>query len=175
LNQGAVPAFTATSSPELDDLLTKLRNKVFLPVHLSQEQRNLIYRSKHARSLEAEPVIARIANDEFRLQPINRTKDIIGVQTALDKALDLMKDKKDWDNLPSLLHGIKNVGTLGKGAENLLKENKHRVWKKVVVKAAQVGRLDVILECARRVSDTGKLGSKIASFLLFQEGWCFYH
>jgi hypothetical protein len=175
LNQGAVPAFTATSSPKLDDLLTEVRNKVFLPVHLSQEQRNLIYRSKHARSLEAEPVIARIANDEFRLQPIDRTKDILGVKTALDKALDLMKDKKDWDNLPSLLHGIKNVEAPGKGGGNFLKKKKHRVWKKVVIKAARVGRLDVILECARRVSDTGKLGSKIASFLLFQEVWCFYH
>src|ERR1700722_16923332 len=55
---GAVPAFTETSSPELNALLSEIRLKIFLPSHLSRQHQGLIYKEKYENELSTEPVIA---------------------------------------------------------------------------------------------------------------------
>jgi hypothetical protein len=142
---GPVPAFTETSSPELDALLSSFRTKVFLPAHLSKDQQDLISKRKYMRALTVEPVIARIGDEDFRLEHLDQLTDLPSTKKGLDEVMSLMKDKKDWNNIIPLLHGLHNAG-------RVLSDVK---LNKLLRRAALAGRLDVILECARRVSDTG--------------------
>jgi hypothetical protein len=115
-----------------------------LPTHLSKSHKDLIYKEKHQRTLEIEPVFATIAGEKFHLEHIDRLIDVPG-RSALRTAVDLMKEKKDWDNLPSLLIGLKDAKTVLRSGD--------LTW--ITRKAGLAGRPDIILECARRVSDTG--------------------
>ena len=144
LHVGAVPSFTPTSSRELDDLLTSFRTNVFLPSHLSRSHQDLVFKGKLHRTLDAEPIYATIAGEKFHLQHLDRSQDVPG-RDHVKKAIRLMKESKDWDNLPAILIGFKDA------------KNPVESWRLIAFtrKAGQAGRLDVILECARRVSDTG--------------------
>lgn len=67
------------------------------------------------------------------------------------KVLKLMATNKDWDNLPPLLEGIYTMKeSVGKPQAKLL-----RNIFTIIRKASLAGRQDVLLECARRVSETG--------------------
>ena len=136
--------FTPTSNPELDDLLSTMRNKIFLPSHLSKSQQDLIYLDKHQRMLTIEPVFATIQGEKFQLEHIDRVKDVPSGKGGLMNAMELMREEKDWDNLPSILIGLKDA------KRKITTVN----WTQITRKAGSAGRPDVILECARRVSDT---------------------
>lgn len=86
-----------------------------------------------------------IGGEVFKLQHIDRLSDVPNSRTGLGKALQLMQDKNDWDNLPRFLSGLFQAG-------RKMSINRQQSMMKV---AAKAGRLDVILECARRVHDTG--------------------
>jgi hypothetical protein len=144
---GAVPAFNDTSNPELQDLLTSFRKTVFLPAHLSRSHQDLIYGTKHKKSLEDEPVNVEIAGEQFRLEHIDRVNDLPATISGLYEAVSLMQDKKDWDSLPVLLEGLQNA--------NRKLKDQNKVFEKLVRIAGTAGRQDVILECIRRVSKTG--------------------
>ena len=90
-------------------------------------------------------MVATIAGEDFTLQPLDVLKDIPGKLNSLKRATGLMKDKKDWDNLPNLLHGLKTSKFYLTPGMQLM----------VLRRAGSAGRQDVILECLRRVSDTG--------------------
>jgi len=144
---GAVPTFTETSSPELDSLLSQFRSSVFLPAHLAEQHRKLISGTRYRKALEDDPVNVEIAGEQFRLKHVDRTTDLPDTRKGVREAVKLMKDKKDWDNLPPLLEGLHTAG-------------RKKVFKKdslqtLVRKAGMAGRQDIILECARRVSKTG--------------------
>jgi hypothetical protein len=94
--------------------------------------------------LLAEPITLNVADEEFPLKHIDRM-ELPNAKKGLLKALDLMQGKRDWDNLPRFLEGLHNAG---RKMENLSPFT-------MVKKAANAGRLDVVLECARRVSSTG--------------------
>lgn len=117
-----------------------------LPSHLSSKHQKLIYKKRYENELLTEPVIATIANEDFQLQHIDRTKDLPNHKKALFKAISLMKEKKDWGNLPNLLAGMKLAGmnTSGLSMKN-----------RIVSLVRQAGRHEVILECLLRAEDTG--------------------
>ncbi|KAI9729661.1 MAG: hypothetical protein M1818_008414 [Claussenomyces sp. TS43310] len=142
---GAVPEFSETTSSELDDVLSTFRSKVFLPAHLSKAHRDLIYGSKNRKVLDEDPLKVEIAGEEFYLGHLDRTKDQPNSAKGLLQAVTLMKDKKDWDNLPIFFEGLKTAKRTIKTCH----------LEKVVRKAGNAGRQDTILECARRVSKTG--------------------
>ncbi|KFY01504.1 hypothetical protein O988_02702 [Pseudogymnoascus sp. VKM F-3808] len=139
------PTFQPTSSPELDTLLSKFRDTIFLPAHLSKKHRDLVYAFKHKKALETIPVMVEIGGEEVRLKHINKTKDVPNQRKGLREALKLMKDKKDWDNFPLLLEGLHS-------AERKLDDVSLEVFVRT---ASKVGRQDTVLESARRVSKTG--------------------
>lgn len=141
---GAIPKFTA-SSPELQDLLTRVRERIFLPAHVSKSQRNLIFNSKYKKSLETEAAIATIADEEFRLRHLDVSSDVPSKKTVVYRAVSLMKEKQDWDNLPNLMGGLKTVGAQFSVA----------LLMNVVATAGKAGRQDVVLECLRRADYTG--------------------
>jgi hypothetical protein len=142
---GAVPNFTEASSPELRDLLSTMREKVFLPAHLSKPHQALLFGARHRKVLEDDPVTVEVAGENFRLKHIDRTKDQPGTVEGLLNLISLMKDKKDWDNLPIFLEGLRIAG----------RKLKPQYMEKLVRKAGQAGQQQTILECARRVSRTG--------------------
>ena len=71
-------------------------------------------------------------------------KDVPG-NNSLNRAMDLMKEPRDWDNIPSLLKGFKDA------KRAMYPKNHARITRK----ACMAGRHDIIIECARRVDDTG--------------------
>lgn len=95
--------------------------------------------------LEDDPVTVEIAGEEFRLKHIDRTKDQPSTIKGLLEIIANMKDKKDWNNLPVLLEGLKIAG----------RKVKPQYLEKLVRKAGQAGRQDAIFECARQVAKTG--------------------
>jgi hypothetical protein len=94
--------------------------------------------------LLSETITLNVADEEFSLKHIDRLT-LPNSRKGLLKALDLMQDKRDWDNLPRFLEGLHNAG----------RQMHNLAPFAVVKKAANAGRLDVVLECARRVSSTG--------------------
>lgn len=147
ISAGAVPSFTDVSSPELQGLLTTIREKVFLPAHLSESQTLLIEKEKYRRQLET-PTKATIAGEEFTLKPLSKLERP-NVRRSLATAIELMKEKRDWDNLPNLLKGLKTAGELR------LTNTWKPTLRKVVSRLGTAGRQDVLLECLRRGSETG--------------------
>jgi hypothetical protein len=142
---GAVPNFKEASSPELQDLLSTMRENVFLPAHLSKPHQALVFGARHRKVLEDDPVTVEVSGENFQLKHIDRTKDQLGTVECLLKLVSLMKDKKDWDNLPIFLEGLRIAG----------RKLKPQYWEKLVRKAGQAGQQHTILECARRASRTG--------------------
>lgn len=140
-----VPSFSKTESPELDNLLSAFRNNVFFPARLTPDHKRLVYRKRHAALLQEDPVTVNIAGELFRLKPIDRTKDLPSHTTGLIKAVSLMKTKQDWNNLIPLLAGWKT------SPYKLDSETKERLTRK----AGQAGRIDKLVECAKRVDYTG--------------------
>lgn len=117
-----------------------------MPNHLSQHQRNLIYKGKYKKELETEPVIATIADEEFRLQHINIFADLPNRKKALKHAVNLMKEKEDWKNLPNLLQEMKIDG---------VNTNAWDIQHHIVNRVTLGGRQEALLESLRRVEDTG--------------------
>jgi hypothetical protein len=134
-----------TSSTELNDLLSEIRQKIMLPSHLSKKHQKLIYKKKYENELLTEPVVAKIANEAFELQHIDKKKDL-NHKKAIFTAIGLMKEKKDWANLPNLLAGMKLAG---------VNTNKLPMKNRILSLASKAGRHEVILECLWRVEDTG--------------------
>jgi hypothetical protein len=103
-----------------------------------------MYLDKHQRELTIEPVYAYIKGEKFQLEHIDRVKDVPAGLRGLLEATSLMKEAKDWDNLPSLLHGLTNA------RRSLHSDTLERITRR----AGMAGRPDILLECARRVDDT---------------------
>ncbi|ESZ93400.1 hypothetical protein SBOR_6220 [Sclerotinia borealis F-4128] len=142
---GHVPSFLPTSSPELDDLLSKYRKNLFLPAHLSEYDQELVYGSRHAPALLSDPVKVHIGEEEFVLEHINRLTDLPHTTKGFRKVLNLMTDNKDWDNLPNLLEGLRDCK----------RPLTQPLYCQMIRKAGLMGRMDAIIESARRVRATG--------------------
>lgn len=104
-----------------------------------------MYRKRHAALLEEDPVTVNIAGELFRLKPIDRTKDLPSHTKGIIEAASLMNSKQDWNNLIPLLAGYKT------SPYKLDFQIKDRLTRK----AGKAGRIDTLVECAKRVAYTG--------------------
>lgn len=143
---GTVPVFKPTSSPKLDELLKTVREKSILPSYLSPNQQDLISKHKHKKSLEVEPVIVKIGDEEFKLKHIDIMNDIPAFKLSLRNALGLMKTRSDYENIIGLLEG--------------LNKHKDRVLRSqgmgfIARKLGEAGFQDILLELIRQASRTG--------------------
>lgn len=145
LKVGHVPSFSPTSSPELDALLSKYRKNLFLPTHLSEYDQQLVYGDRHAQSLLTEPVKVQIGEEEFVLEHINRLKDIPSAVKGFRQVLNLMAEPEDWDNLPNFLEGL----------HDCKRPLSVPLSCQMIRRAGLLGRMDTIIESARRVHYTG--------------------
>ncbi len=79
------------------------------------------------------------------MHPLNHLRDEPPTRQSFAKLLGLLKEGKDWQNLPGFLEGLKT-------AKRKLTSGQ---LEKMVRKANLIGRQGVILECLRRVEGTG--------------------
>ncbi|KAI9832091.1 MAG: hypothetical protein M1826_002420 [Phylliscum demangeonii] len=143
---GRLPTFAATSSPELDAHFAAFREKVFLPAHLPRQQRALVYRQKYRAMLEAEPFYVELGPEKVQLRPIDRLKDEVpGTLKTMQRMLELMTVKHDFDNLPDFLAEL-CIANRSLPAMQLTR---------IVRRANLIGAEYVVLECAKRGAATG--------------------
>ena len=144
-NSRAAPDFTPTSSPELDEALTRMRQELFIPYGLPIRQQNLIFKKKYTTRLEEEKLITHIGQneEEYRLQH----KNPMAMPTKKDawRTLALMKTKEDWANLIPFLEGLKQAG-------RVVKPNR---WEWLTRRAGACGTLGTILKAAQLSEQTG--------------------
>lgn len=133
------------------------RNNAVMPAHLAKNQRDMIIKPKYKKQLESEPVIANLSGEEFELKWLGTSKP--SDTLTFNKAINLFV-AKDWDNLPNLLEGLKS------GGWNLMRKN----WPmKLMIKALDAGRLDMVMESLRRVEDTGlRMKTKREAITIFR-------
>ncbi|KAF2427513.1 hypothetical protein EJ08DRAFT_699500 [Tothia fuscella] len=138
------PTFKESSSPELTQLLERIRTNRILPSFLNQAQFKLITSSKRKSQLENEPVYATINDQEIRLQHVILHKDVPSSASFL-QVLKLCKTPQDWHNIPPLLEGLNNVKAKDKTA-----------YKVAMIDAAQqAGQLSVVMQCLQQVEVNG--------------------
>lgn len=79
------------------------------------------------------------------MHPLNHLTDEPNTRSSIAKVLDLMKEGRDWNNLPGFLEGLRTA------------KRKVRTWqvKKMVRRANVAGRQGTVMECLRRVEGTG--------------------
>ncbi|KAH8591448.1 hypothetical protein B0O99DRAFT_690538 [Bisporella sp. PMI_857] len=163
-----IPKFPPTSSSELDEILSQIRTRVLLPAHLSKSQQRLIFSPKNTARLQSEPAYITISGEQFRLEPLDRTKDLPKSLGSLNRAIDLMSDRKDWENFPLLVRGYVDT-------KHEIKPGMAARW---ITQARKAGCMDIIFECVRRGTvynlRTLSQGRAVVSGLqtqAFESGW----
>ncbi|KAN0078729.1 hypothetical protein V8E54_005242 [Elaphomyces granulatus] len=143
-SKNAIPSFAPTSSTELDQILNRFREELFIPVGLGARQRRLIFQPKYSEKLEEEPITVTIGQDEtFQLRPLDpqslpRKEEIVQV-------VSLMKTTKDWQNIIPFLVGMRM-------SRRFLTQGR---WEWLIRKAGEADSLGIILELAKQSDKTG--------------------
>ncbi len=132
--------FTQSSSQELDDTLNTLREKIILPSYLPPEQRKKLYKLKYKKELELEPVTLHIDDQVVQFRHVDRLRDLPSAKAEVRKALNAMKTKSDFNNLPRLLEGI---------CVHAKVQLPPQLFAKMVRRAAEHGRLPLIMEAIK--------------------------
>lgn len=144
----AVPTFTTTSNEELNDVLSTIRSKHFIPSYLRNRERRAIFGDKNRQNLIDNPQSVELGDEEIQLQWIDRRREIPSRSALITKAINLMlaSEAKDWGtNLPALLQGLN---------EGVKKSVDMSVMQKIVRKAAEMGKLGTVLPCLQQASKT---------------------
>ncbi|KAF2768728.1 hypothetical protein EJ03DRAFT_363650 [Teratosphaeria nubilosa] len=148
--QHGVPKFTETSSAELNDVLLSMREKHFIPAYLNNHERHLIFGTKHKQFVEDNPPVITIADEDIELKWIDRRTEIPNRTKLFHEALDLIyesDDPKAWAQLLKILIGMKRAKALSK--------LETRAFGKIVRKAAEAGRLRIVIQCFLQSELTG--------------------
>lgn len=134
-----------SDQPELNDILTTMRTKHFLPGYLDHSTQRLIFAQKNRQTLLDNPQSVEIGDEEFPLVWMQRTRDIPNRTKLLKQALNLMESKEDWSNLPGIFVALKHM-----------KSTPHaELMEYIVRKAVDAGRLPVIVRCLQQSEHTG--------------------
>ena len=92
-----------------------------------------------------------IGDEEFTLKPLNHLTDEPPFRRSFFRILDMMQEKRDWDNLPGFFEGAKMSG----------RKLKSYMAEKFVRRAAEMGRQGVVMRCVMDPERTGvKLDTK---------------
>lgn len=142
----AIPRFSPSSTPELDDLFMTFRTKIFTPGALSRPHRDLMYRPTRHHLLLNDPGVTVTMSDEedVRLLPLN-IRERPDKKKSLQRLVGLLQEERDWQNLPAFLEGMQLAGEkLSDG-----------YMQRFVRKANEQGRTGIIIRCAEMVKKTG--------------------
>ncbi|KAL4805961.1 hypothetical protein BDV18DRAFT_160821 [Aspergillus unguis] len=139
-----IPSFSPTSSPELNQLLNRFRDELFIPQSLNANQRKPIYRSSIADKLSGVPVVVPIGENEepYQLRPLGVAN--LPSQKDMVKTLGLMAEEKNWSNLVIFLTGLSNG--------NRSPQQKH--WEWLIRRCGANNGLWALYECAVQQKNT---------------------
>ncbi|KAF3396106.1 hypothetical protein F1880_006687 [Penicillium rolfsii] len=143
-SKSAIPTFSPTSSPELDQLLYRFRQDRFIPSGLPNQQRRNMFKEKHRQRLEDEPITVAISETEdFTLRPMK----INELPTKKDayEVLRLIAATNEWKALVPFLNGL-YISNLRLSSNRLAQ---------LIRKASDAGKLSIIMECIRQGHRTG--------------------
>lgn len=142
-----IPNFQETSNPSLNDVLSTMRSKHFVPGYLDRSTRHLIFGTKHRQSLLDNPQTVTIGDEEVPLVWMNRETEIPNRTKLLKEAVDLMEqgEKKDWQNLRPLLTGLGHFNVVPKP----------EMMERIVRRAVNAGQVGVVLGCLDQSKATG--------------------
>jgi hypothetical protein len=141
--------FTESNSPELDTLLQKYRDELFVPQTLAEHHRRLMYRPTRHSTLTSEEGVTVSISDEEDVQLIPRKlsdrpvkqKSLAQIQTILSQS----PSRENWLNLFPFLEGMKT----SKEPVPL------HFLKGITRKANLLGVHSFMLECANQPKRTG--------------------
>ncbi|KAJ5573469.1 uncharacterized protein N7459_007896 [Penicillium hispanicum] len=140
----AIPTFSGTPSPELDQALDRFRQELFIPWGLPQRQRSTMFQTKHHHRLEEEPITVNLgANEQYTLRPM--TLSSLPTRSDVAHVFQLMQTTNNYTNLVPFVSGLWN-------SERHLSVDR---WLQLVRHTAKVGKLSLIVECANRRNQTG--------------------
>lgn len=140
----AIPTFSQTSSPELDQLLYRFRQDRFIPSGLPNQHRRNMFKEKHRKRLEEEPVTVAVSEaEDFTLRPM--TIQELPTKKDAYEVLRLIAAKNEWKALVPFLTGLH--------MSNFRLSNNRLA--QLVRKASDAGKLSVIMECIRQGHRTG--------------------
>ncbi|KAJ5461894.1 uncharacterized protein N7458_003446 [Penicillium daleae] len=143
-SKSAIPSFSQTSSPELDQLLYRFRQDRFIPSGLPNQQRRNMFKEKHRQRLEDEPITVAISETEdFTLRPM--TINELPTKKDAYEVLRLIAANNEWKALVPFLSGL-YMSNLRLSANRLAQ---------IVRKASDAGKLSIIFECIRQGTRTG--------------------
>ncbi|KAJ9154938.1 hypothetical protein NKR23_g2172 [Pleurostoma richardsiae] len=141
----SVISFSPTSSPELDSILSEIRYKILLPTYIRQEQRKKIFRPRYKQELRSSPITMEIDGEIIKYTGLDPLTDIPNTREILDKAIERMDTKEDFENLPRLLEGL---------CYNANRKLKTHDYVKMTTTAGERGCIYTIIDCARQVRKT---------------------
>ncbi|GBF60964.1 hypothetical protein TMEN_3432 [Trichophyton mentagrophytes] len=108
LCKALVPKFAPTSSPELDGLLQKFRDKLFIPAWLPYEDKRAMYKKSKSQELLSHPVVVNVgtedAVDNYTLRPMHIADAPSNSDVA--RVIRLLKTEEDWKSLIPFLSGL---------------------------------------------------------------------
>ncbi|KAK2733693.1 hypothetical protein FQN57_001973 [Myotisia sp. PD_48] len=134
-----LPVFKPTASPELDGLLERFRNTLFIPRWLPLKHRKLITKQSQATKLQENPITLKIggkSDQSFTLKPIRL--DQLPTKAETERVVELMKTPEDWQNLIPFLAGMQFSG----------RKLSLRQWEAIIRKAGLNGGEEAIYKAA---------------------------
>lgn len=140
----AIPTFTRTPSPELDQALDRFRQELFIPWGLPQRQRSTMFQTKYHSRLEEEPITVNISeNEQFTLRPMRLSS--LPTRSDVAHVFKLMQTTNHYSNFVPFVSGLWNAG--------------RRIsvdrWQQLIRHTAKAGKLSLIVECANQRDRTG--------------------
>ncbi|KAJ1335402.1 hypothetical protein MN608_02139 [Microdochium nivale] len=141
-----ITKFTPTSSPQLDELLDTMRQKIILPSFLPTEQRNKLYNPEWEQRLKADPITIEIDGEVLKFYHQNLLNgDMPKTAPLLKEIITKFKTAEDYANLQPLLEGLHQAGRKMKPAQQA----------QIARVVCGNGHYQTLLECARAVKRTG--------------------
>ncbi|EME43688.1 hypothetical protein DOTSEDRAFT_72893 [Dothistroma septosporum NZE10] len=146
--RGPLPTFNEASNEELNNVLSTMREKHFVPAYMHKQEHKLITKSKYRQQLIDNPQTGIVGGEEITLRPIDTRTEIPARGGLLARALNLIinGESKDWQNIPKLLQGLK---------EGVKKPATDAQMEKIVRKGFQTKQLGVIIQCLYQAEQTG--------------------
>ncbi|KAK4621695.1 hypothetical protein CLAFUW4_07598 [Fulvia fulva] len=146
--RGNLPSFHESSHEELQNVLSSVREKYFIPAYMHKQEHKLVTKQKFRQQLIDNPQTAIVGGEEITLQPINPREGWPHRRSIVAKAINgiINGETKDWLNLPMLLQGL-NEGVKKAASDSLM--------EKIVRKAFQAKQLGVVIGCLHQAEQTG--------------------
>jgi len=141
----AIPSFTSTPDPKLNELLSDVRQRVFLPAALSRQHQHLIYRRRYDELLNKDPGVTVVMDDgeEIRLRPTEFYHEP-RMAKVTSQFVSLLRPDTPWTNVPMFLQGLRLMHWAPPDP----------FWEKLTRKAGEMGKVGVLMDCARSVNQT---------------------